>query len=94
MFITVFIQVVILFILIFLGVLLAKTNILTENGVKSMTDFVLITVTPCVIIKSFIRQFSTSILKNLSVGLLATVLAHIIFIVVSLLLLISKELSR
>lgn len=94
MFITVFTQVVILFILIFLGVLLTKTKTLTENGIKSITDFVLYTVTPCVIIKSFVRSFSLDLLKNLSIALLAAVVAHILFIAISLFLLKSKDISR
>ncbi|MBR3300412.1 MAG: AEC family transporter, partial [Clostridia bacterium] len=53
---TVFTQVVVLFILIFLGLFFSKKKILTENAVKSMIDIVLYLVTPSVIIKSFLRK--------------------------------------
>ena len=91
MFINVFTQVVILFILILLDVALTKANILTEKGVSSMTDMVLILVTPCVIIKSFVREFDKSVLKNLLISFLIAFLAHIGFIVLSHLIIHSKE---
>jgi len=91
MFIDVFTQVVILFILILLGVALTKAKILTENGVRSITDMVLILVTPCVIIKSFVREFDKSVLKNLLISFLLAILLHIGFIILSHLLIHSKE---
>ena len=91
MFINVFTQVDILFILILLGVALTKAKILTEKGVSSMTDMVLILVTPCVIIKSFIREFDKSVLKNLLISFLIAFLAHIGFIILSHLIIRSKE---
>ncbi len=91
MFINVFTQVVILFILILIGVVLTKANILTEKGVSSMTDMVLILVTPCVIIKSFVREFDKSVLKNLLISFLIAFLAHIGFIILSHLIIHSKE---
>lgn len=94
MFQTVFTQVVILFILIFLGFILNKTKILSETSVKGMTDVVLYIVTPAAIINSFIREFSGDLLKNLGIGIIATFLAHITFILISLLLIRSKNVSR
>lgn len=94
MFIGVLTQVVILLILILLGAILTKAHILTEQGVKSMTDTVLILVTPCVIIKSFIREFNTSVLKNLLISFLIAFLAHIGFILVSHLILHDKDKAR
>lgn len=91
MFIDVFTQVVILFILILLGVALTKAKILTENGVRSITDMVLILVTPCVIIKSFVREFDKSVLKSLLISFLLAFLLHIGFIILSHLLIHSKE---
>ena len=91
MFINVLTQVIILFILILLGVVLTKANILTEKGVSSMTDMVLMLVTPCVIIKSFVREFDKSVLKNLLISFLITFILHIGFIVLSRLFIRSKE---
>lgn len=91
MFINVLTQVIILLILIILGLILAKSKILTEQGVKSMTDMVLILVTPCVIIKSFIREFDPKVLKNLLISFLIAFLVHFGFIVLSRLILHSKQ---
>ncbi len=94
MFITVATQVTILLILILVGFVAAKTHLLNDNGVKNMTDFVLMIVTPCVIIKSFIREFNPAVLKNLLISFLITILVHIFFIIASKLLLRSKDISR
>ncbi len=94
MFITVLTQVIILFILILLGVVLNKTKLLTATGAKNTTDIILYIVTPCVIIKSFIRDYSAELFKNLLIGCLATLLAHILFIIISVLLLKDRNLSK
>lgn len=94
MFIGVLTQVIILFILILTGVVLAKGKVLTDSGVKSITDMVLYTVTPCVIIKSFIREFDPKLLKDLLITFLIAVLAHIGFIILSKLLLRSSKASE
>ncbi len=91
MFTNVLTQVIILFILIIIGAVLAKFRILTENGVKSMTDMVLYTVTPCVIIKSFIREFDASTLKKLLISFLIAILSHIGFIILSRILVRDKN---
>lgn len=94
MFSTVFTQVVILFILIFIGFILNKIKVLNEVGAKAITDIVLYIATPAVIIKSFIRDFSPSLLKNLGIGFLAGIIAHIVFIAISLLLLHSRDINK
>ena len=93
-FLTVLNQVIILLLLMALGVILTKKNIFTEAGVKSMTDLVLLFVTPCVIIKSFIREFDPSTLKAILISFAAAVAVHILFIAVSLLLCRSKDIAR
>ena len=91
MFINVLIQVSILLILILIGVVLTKGKVLTDGGVKSMTDMVLYTVTPCVIIKSFIREYDPTTLKKLLISFLIAALAHIGFILLSHLLIRDKD---
>ena len=91
MFINVLTQVIILFVLIIVGAILAKSGILTEKGVKSITDLVLVLVTPCVIIKSFVREFDVLALKGLLISMLIAVLSHIAFIIMSQLLIHDKD---
>lgn len=83
MFLNVLTQVVILFILIALGYIMARTKMLNDNAVKCITEFVLMLVTPCVIIKSFIREFNLEILKTFLVSILAAVVCHIVFILIT-----------
>lgn len=94
MFINVLVQVIILFILILIGFTLAKTKILNDEAVKGMTDFVLILVTPCVIIKSFFREFNKSDLKDLLISFLLGVILHTTFILLSVLFLRDKDKNR
>lgn len=86
MFLSVLNQVVIIFMLIIIGVILTKAKVLTEKGVRNMTDMVLVIISPCVIIKSFIREFDTAVLKDLLIALLFSTLITIVFILASLLL--------
>ncbi len=94
MFINVLTQVVILFILILIGFALAKTKVLSDKSVSGMTDLVLILVTPCVIVKSFFREFNKSDLKDLLISFLLGVLLHLAFIVLSMLFLRDKNKDR
>lgn len=94
MFTNVLTQVVILLILILIGVVLAKGKVLTESGVKSMTDLVLYTVTPCVIIKSFIRDYDPATLKKLLISFLIALLAHIAFILLAHLIIHDKDKTK
>ena len=91
MFLDVLVQVLILFILILLGVVLTKCKLLNETTVKGMTDIVLLIVTPCVIIKSFIREFDKSVFKNLLISFLIAFLVHLGFIILARLLIHSKK---
>ncbi len=91
MFITVIIQVVILMILMLLGVIIAKTKMIGDTGIKNITDLVLTFVTPSVIIKSFIREFDVAVLKNLLFSFLIAILAHILFIVLGMVFVHSKD---
>ena len=90
-FLTVLKQVVVLFILIFIGVFLSKKGILFESGIKSITDVVLYLVTPCVIIKSFIREYNPKTLKYLLLSFLAAAIVHILFIAISILIFKDKD---
>lgn len=91
MFIEVVFRVLELFILIFLGVILSKAKILNDTAVSSVTDLVLLTVAPCVIIKSFVRPFDKDSLKALLLSILIAFLIHVGFILLSRLLIHDKD---
>ncbi|MCQ2449975.1 MAG: AEC family transporter [Clostridia bacterium] len=90
-FTTVLQQVIILFIYIFLGVILTKKGIMTDAGARSLTDFVLFFVTPCVIIKSFMRPFDRSTLNDVLLSFLIAAIIHLFFILAVTLLIRSKD---
>ena len=94
MFINVTVQVVILFILILVGVVLAKAKILNEAACKGMTDVVLNIATPCVIIKSFIREFDKDSLKTLLLSFVIAIASHLFFIIISHLLIKDNDKAR
>ena len=86
-FLTVAEQVVVLFLLIGVGALCAKTGIIKEVAIKSCSDLVLIVVTPCVIIQSFQRPFDAAMLKGLGLACLIALSIHIVTILLAHLLL-------
>lgn len=94
MFFTVFTQVAVLFILIALGFIMGKKGLLDGKGAKQMTDLVLLIVTPCVIINSFIREFDKALFKNLLFSFLIAFLSHILFIVLSEIIFKDKDKKR
>lgn len=94
MFLSVFSQVAILFLLMGLGTVLTKAKVLNEACVKGMTNIVVLAVTPCVIIKSFIREFDYSVLRRLLISSLIALLAHILFILLSCVFFHDKDKAR
>lgn len=87
-------QVIILFILIAIGVLCAKTKILNDGAVKGMTDFVLYIVTPCVIIHSYQREFEPEKMTGLLITVAAAAASYVIDIIIANLLIRDKDNRR
>ena len=86
--------VLILFILIAVGFVSAKTKILTRAAVKEMTDFVLYIVTPCVIINSYQREFDTAMLGGLVITIVAAIISFAVNILLAHLLIRDKNKAR
>lgn len=61
-FLTVATNVLTLFLLMVVGVVCAKTKLLSDGGVKALANLVLYIATPCVIIKSCMREFDPAML--------------------------------
>lgn len=88
-FMTVLVQVLILFVLIGVGFVCAKTKIINENGAKVIADIVLYFVTPCVIISAFQRKFDVDMLVKLLIS--ASFSAGILFVSVLVAQLLFKK---
>ncbi|MBQ9977977.1 MAG: AEC family transporter [Clostridia bacterium] len=86
-FLTVFIQVLTLFLFMAFGFVGGKRKIITPGGSKVVADIVLMFVTPCVIINSFRRPFNSGELKKLllcfalilAIHAVSIAVAHLIF---------------
>lgn len=94
MFITVFSQVSVLMLMIAVGYISAKAGIMTEAGAACCTDIALIIATPCVIIKSLIREYDPKIMKSMLLAFGLTLLVQALMITLGTLILRSKDLSR
>lgn len=84
-------NVLVLFILILIGVITQRFKVLDQNSINKMTDFVLIFVTPCIIIKSFQRELNNTMVKGLFTVFIVGICVHIISIIISLLLVKDKD---
>lgn len=77
-------QVLILFILIFAGYVLGKKSIIGEGAGKALSDIALLLSTPCVIIKSFYEQRSSSLgMLDFGVAMAAAVGVHVVAILIA-----------
>ncbi len=94
MFATVFSQVMILMLMIATGFVAAKAKIMTAEGARCCTDIALVIVTPCVIIKSLIREYSRELMKSLAFAFAVTLLVQVFMILLSYLILHSKDKAR
>ena len=94
MLIAVFSLVMILMLMIAVGFIAAKTKIMTAEGARCCTDIALIIATPCVIIKSLIREYSKQTMKSLAFAFLITLSVQVLMILLSYLILHSKDKAR
>lgn len=78
----IFIQVLIIFMLMAVGFVLTKAGKLTDDGVKQMTEILLVIVTPCVLINAYQKDWDKELVSNL----ISAVLFSFVSLVVSILL--------
>lgn len=90
----VFIQVLIIFILMSVGFILAKANIINEKGTRQMTDVLLLVVAPCVLINAYQKEFTLDLVKGLIYSALFSIIIHIIGIVLSTVIFRKEETLR
>lgn len=74
-------QIAELFIMILLGYILIKSNLLTKQDSKVLSTVALYIVTPCVIINAFQVQHSQDVKNGLILSFLTAIIIHIIYIV-------------
>lgn len=67
-------QVLILFIMIFVGFICGKKGIITDDSAHHLTDIVLYVVTPCVMLSAFQRKFTLELLGSIAIAALCAAL--------------------
>lgn len=75
-------QVLILFLLIFVGMAARRFRLLDEQGVHQLTNLLLVIITPSVIILSFQTPFDRTLLQGILIAAAFAVLTHIVGAVV------------
>lgn len=93
-FLTVASNVLTLFLLIGVGVLCAKTKLLDEGAVKALANLVLYIATPCVIIKSCIREFDPAMLWGFLTVVAVAAVNHAVLILLAKVVFRDKEENR
>lgn len=87
-------QVLVLFVLIFIGFLCAKKGIINDSSARHLTDIVLYVVTPCVMITAFQRSFTMALLGNILIAVLCASLIMIGSILITKLIFHDKNEAR
>jgi predicted permease len=87
-------QVLILFIMIAVGFISLKAKLINKEHIRSMTNFVLFIVTPCVIIESFQRSFDKDMLSQLGLACITAIIIHLVSIVLVHLVLHDQNKAR
>lgn len=93
-FLTVGLQVLTLFILMAVGFFCGKGKFLDEHSVKKITDILLYIITPCVIIRSFIREFDPNMMLGILIVAVSAAAIHAFSILVATLIFRSKDEGR
>jgi len=87
-------QTLVLFLLMAFGAGARWTRILDGAAVKKLTDFVLIIVTPCLIVTSFQRPFDAEVLTGFGWAFAFALIAHVLGIVYSRLFARDRDAQR
>ncbi len=93
-FLTVASQVLTLFLLIGVGVVCAKVKLLSDGAVKALANLVLYIATPCVIVKSCIREFDPAMLWGFLTVIAVAAVTHGLLIVLAKVVFRDKEEDR
>ena len=68
-------QTIIMFALMLLGLLLSRRGMITEQGSRDLSNVLLYAVIPCVILRSYMSEFSTEKLRTMGLSALIAVIA-------------------
>lgn len=75
-------QIVQLFLMIFMGYLIVKTGLVSDDDSKVLSKIILYLIVPCVIINAFQVDYTTDTVKGLLIAFAASVMTQVILLVV------------
>lgn len=87
-------QVIIMFLLIILGYVITKLKLVTKGGSKELSNILVMVVTPCVLIKSYSKEFEPALAWGLFKCLIFSIVIHILAIVIANIMIKKNETSR
>lgn len=67
-----------MFLIMLVGLFFRKKNIISAEGKKNLTDLVIYLILPCNIVKSFMVEFDSQVLKNFGLVLLVSICIQIV----------------
>lgn len=79
-------QVAVIFLLIVVGIVMKKKNLVTQAGIDQFTSLLLWVVTPCVLVNAYQKEFETDLAFGLLTAFVFAVITHFAAIVLSHLL--------
>ena len=83
---TIFYQIIKMFIIMGVGYLLYKKNVITDASTAVLSNLLLMVATPCTLITSFNQEFSALKLQNLGYTFILSVFTYLFFILLATLL--------
>ena len=90
-FLNVFQQVMAFFVLGVVGLVLTNRGIIDKRVETGLSDIVLYIASPCIIVSSFMREFDTSMMRNIIINAVLAFLIHLIALLLGLLLIHDKD---
>ena len=75
-------QIVQLFLMIFMGYLIVKTGLVRDDDSKVLSKIILYLIVPCVIINAFQVDYTTDTVKGLLIAFAASVLTQVVLLIV------------
>ena len=70
-------QTIIMFLLMMLGLLLSRHGMITEQGSRDLSNVLLYAVIPCVILRSYMSEFSVDKLRAMGISAVIAVIAFV-----------------
>lgn len=84
-------QIIIMFLLIFVGFFAYKIKMIDRVGIKQITDFLLYIITPAIILSSFTQKRTDELLINLLIAFGLAILSYLVAFAVAYLLIRNKN---